>query len=561
MNLRGTKTVEDKGDHFAVEHEKHGSFRVAKRGLDKRTLGAIQAMCMGGVAHYAEGGETAPEEALFSPAPNQPQPGPVFASPQVAAAFAGKPVSTYGFESGGSQNPAPGSEVTAQPFGKAVGTPAMQEALYSGPAAPPKPKEGAPSESPLVKQVLGAAPMETQPLKVQSAGAPIYSGAATIDKAYKEMEAAQGEAAKTAGEKAKAEYGLLQDSMRQRQELAQQWQQRWEANQAKADQVAEQVAQSEINPDRYWQSHSRATSAIALILGGIGAGLTHGPNQALEMIDKGIDRDIEAQKASLGKQQNLLSHYMQQGHSIQEARQLATADLLDVTRGQLQANAAKFAGPEAQNSAANAIGELKAKAAQARQDAFAKTQEAQARALEMKIKQQELGLAATSRPVQIAAESGRMVPDELGVLLDPKRKVRVPGGWALASDEKGKAAVDEARIAHSDYESALKEIEDLKGQTSLPGSALRARGELALQHFTAASKALAGASGLGRGAEESQMEEAMGNPTKLFRTEGGTEELIRQARAAGNKHLSAIHQNHLIGGAKAAAGVYGAANE
>lgn len=44
---------------------------------------------------------------------------------------------------------------------------------------------------------------------------------------------------------------------------------------------------------------------FGILLGGIGSGLTHQPNMVLEMMNKAIDRDLEAQKSSKSNQQNL----------------------------------------------------------------------------------------------------------------------------------------------------------------------------------------------------------------------------------------------------------------
>jgi hypothetical protein len=56
-------------------------------------------------------------------------------------------------------------------------------------------------------------------------------------------------------------------------------------------------------------SASKAMAGIGMILSGIGAGLTHGPNLAAQFITKQIDQDIDAQKANLGKKENLLGYF------------------------------------------------------------------------------------------------------------------------------------------------------------------------------------------------------------------------------------------------------------
>lgn len=63
-----------------------------------------------------------------------------------------------------------------------------------------------------------------------------------------------------------------------------------------------------IDPERYYKSldtGAKISQGIALILGGIGAGLTGGPNVALDMINKKINADIEAQKEDKSAAMNL----------------------------------------------------------------------------------------------------------------------------------------------------------------------------------------------------------------------------------------------------------------
>lgn len=71
--------------------------------------------------------------------------------------------------------------------------------------------------------------------------------------------------------------------------------------------AAHDIDSMKIDPERYWGSHSKILSAIGVALAGFGAGINGGPNNALTYIDKEIDRDVEAQKAELGKKENLMA--------------------------------------------------------------------------------------------------------------------------------------------------------------------------------------------------------------------------------------------------------------
>lgn len=59
---------------------------------------------------------------------------------------------------------------------------------------------------------------------------------------------------------------------------------------------------AKIDPNRMWTNKSvgdKILASIAIALGGIGAGLTGGKNTALELLQREIDRDIEAQKLNI----------------------------------------------------------------------------------------------------------------------------------------------------------------------------------------------------------------------------------------------------------------------
>lgn len=81
-------------------------------------------------------------------------------------------------------------------------------------------------------------------------------------------------------------------------------------NQYKAsDDAFQKLLQSQkVDPNRYYNNLStgqKVAQGIALVLGGIGAGLTGGPNQALNLIKDFIDKDIDAQKNDQSKTMNL----------------------------------------------------------------------------------------------------------------------------------------------------------------------------------------------------------------------------------------------------------------
>lgn len=77
---------------------------------------------------------------------------------------------------------------------------------------------------------------------------------------------------------------------------------------AEADENAKLIQ----DPNRYWHNLSTAGkigSGVAVMLGALGAGLTHGPNMALQSMEDAINKDIDAQKENIHqKNQSLATH-------------------------------------------------------------------------------------------------------------------------------------------------------------------------------------------------------------------------------------------------------------
>jgi hypothetical protein len=87
-----------------------------------------------------------------------------------------------------------------------------------------------------------------------------------------------------------------------------------------------------INPNNYMHSMStgqKIATGIGLIIGGIGAGIAgHGQeNPVMKHLNAEIDRDIDSQKAELGKKQSLLSDNFRQLGDLHQAMSLSRAQL------------------------------------------------------------------------------------------------------------------------------------------------------------------------------------------------------------------------------------------
>lgn len=135
---------------------------------------------------------------------------------------------------------------------------------------------------------------------------------------------------------------------------------------AKLDGLREKIQSTEIDPDRWWGDKStggKITSAIGILIGGIAQGLDGRENVALRMIDKAIERDIDAQKAGLTR--DIQAASIQEGIVAQTRQMYADEAVADASakQGMLQAADQQMAALQAQAkipSDQEAIGRVRA---------------------------------------------------------------------------------------------------------------------------------------------------------------------------------------------------------
>lgn len=125
-------------------------------------------------------------------------------------------------------------------------------------------------------------------------------------------------------------------------------------------QAQEALQNTKVDPDRYWNNKSTG-GQISSIIGILASGFnpTHNPNAAIEMLNKSIDRDIEAQKMDIGKKQNLLSAANDHFHNIQSAADFHRILANDLVSHKIDQALAQAATPAAQAELMKARGALK----------------------------------------------------------------------------------------------------------------------------------------------------------------------------------------------------------
>lgn len=411
------------------------------------------------------------------------------------------------------------------------------------------------SPRPSVEQPYREDPALAQALRAQQVAS---DGAAAIEKA-RLANAAQQEL-----DNAKALEDRRADYERQRDEI-----------QGRAENLANDVASGRLDPNRLWSkldTGQRLGNAISLILGGIGSALAGGPNQALQVIEGAIDRDIESQKDERSRKEGLLQFHIQQGRDLTQAYTLAKADMLDIAAGKMRGAASRYGSMATAANALAASGALAQKAIELRtqgleRDLDGKFKRAQIARLQAesaeayaKIRTMKGAAAGASNVAALknALVAGAKVdPRLIEALLPEADRNRVvqtaPGVYALAVDKDGadkvKAATESRNTLHAQI-SQLKEIRARNPHGWIPvGGALadtadRGRAEALQSAIKIKLKDLAALGALS-GSDVNLLEDQVPDITSLTPT-SNADARIEQLSKSTDAVLRAVQNAHLM---------------
>lgn len=187
---------------------------------------------------------------------------------------------------------------------------------------------------------------------------PIEKQEGMLENAYKNDVSGINKEAKAQGELGKAEARVLQDAEVQRQTAFTDFQNATKKNQTDRQLIQEELKNGQIDPGHYWGSLStpaKISTSIGLLLSGIGSGLGHTENMAMQYLNKQIDNDINAQKANLGKKENLLSANLKEYGNLRDAYEATRIQQNDTVINQLKAAAATAQDPLAKARAQQLI--------------------------------------------------------------------------------------------------------------------------------------------------------------------------------------------------------------
>lgn len=168
------------------------------------------------------------------------------------------------------------------------------------------------------------------------------------------------------GRKAQAESAAADEQVKNAQSMQQSYQQEFSKLDQDRKGFQQALMNGKIDPDHYLNNRTggqKVSQAIGLILGGLGGALAGTGNPALEFLHKQIDRDIDAQKADMGKSENLLHMNMQQFGNLHDATMATKAMMADVYAAKLVKAGADSGSEAAKARAMQAAGDLQMKVA------------------------------------------------------------------------------------------------------------------------------------------------------------------------------------------------------
>lgn len=243
-----------------------------------------------------------------------------------------------------------------------------------------------------------------------------------------------------------------------------------------------------IDPKHYVNNMSTGAkigTAIGLIAGGYNAGMGHGPNLALDFLNKQIDRDIDAQKTNLNQSNNLFKLNLDATSNLQTASQLTKMNILDINSMHLKQLAANAQDPVQKANLLNTSGQLDIAASNIQQQIA--TREALMQSNEMggeqgfqhrqkilKIMGQEkLSEAEEKRHVPGVGVASREVPDsimkELASRQDLDNKIKDLDNFAaqhsgsvnpsIVAQGKAKASLVQDAVRQANAQGVFKESE------------------------------------------------------------------------------------------------------
>ena len=217
------------------------------------------------------------------------------------------------------------------------------------------------------------------------------------------------------------------------------------------DQINQGIASQQIDFNRLWNDAStggKIAASIGMILGGGAQALT-GHNPAVDTLNNMISRDVDQQKAQLGKQETLFSNNLKLAGNEREAYLDTQHQLLSAAQMKLDQVVASHAGPQAKQNAIIANTKI----------------EQQKQQIDLQKQMYHLSQVVNTQPLQQGMQA-YLSPEQ------QKRVVKLPGGdIALAYNEDARKSAEEANKTYAPLMQNIGELDKVPSAEALiPGT-------------------------------------------------------------------------------------------
>lgn len=235
----------------------------------------------------------------------------------------------------------------------------------SFPGAPTMPEQPGATISP--NQQISVAPKSAQ----AGMGLPLTDVAGEYSRGVQQQAAGIQAGAKAQSEGANQAATAMQDYLINQEVQQNLYEQENATSKQHLDILEHAATTGKIDPNHYWNNKGtggKIAAAVGLIFGGIGAGLTHQPSAALEIMQKAIQNDIEAQVQDKSNTMSLYKIGLEKYRDSRAAQQFATLQANALLQGQLAKISQSTGSAQSLATAQQMVGALRAQSAPIKQE-------------------------------------------------------------------------------------------------------------------------------------------------------------------------------------------------
>lgn len=141
-----------------------------------------------------------------------------------------------------------------------------------------------------------------------------------------------------------------------RQQALDTWQNQQAQSENERQAHVQDIQNGHIDPNAYWQDHSKVAAGIGMILAGFNP--SNRPNAAIEFLNNQINRSMDAQKSNLDSKNNLLRANLEHYRDMHSAQLMTNAMMNDTLAAQMQKAGLEAKNPLARQAAMNGANTL-----------------------------------------------------------------------------------------------------------------------------------------------------------------------------------------------------------